>query len=117
MRKWLVKNFVLDYQHKMFGKTWNAPRASRIIFPLFVITGFLNARNLDWPEPTLLIWVMYLLCAVALYFGFVHFKIFPVKWEELDDFQKFQYGMLKGGELTSEQYIEWVKLSKKYLDF
>jgi hypothetical protein len=114
MRKWLVKNFVLDYQHKLFGKMWNAPRASRIIFPLFVITGFLTARNLDWPEPTPLIWFMYLLCAISLYFGFVHFQIFPVKWEELDEFQKYQYGFLKQDTMTSEQYIEWLEIIKKF---
>ena len=29
-----------------------------------------------------------LLTASALFFGFVYFRFFPVKWEELDEFQK-----------------------------
>lgn len=63
IRNWLVRNFVLDYMFTIFGKTFNAPRASRIIFPLFVITGFFVATNPDWPTPTPLIWLLYLLCA------------------------------------------------------
>ena len=74
MRKWLVKNFVLDYMISIFGKTYNAPRASRIIFPAFVITGIANILNDNWPTPTLFVWVMYLLTASALFFGFVYFK-------------------------------------------
>jgi len=114
LRKWLVRNFVLDYMFTIFGKTFNAPRASRIIFPLFVITGFFVATNPDWPTPTLLIWFLYLLCASALFFGFVYFRFFPVKWEELDKFQKFQYGIFK--PLDDDQYEEWLLIQKELLE-
>jgi hypothetical protein len=115
MRKWLVKNFVLDYMFKLFGKTYNAPRASRIIFPIFVITGLLVATNPDWPTPTPLIWLMYLFCATSLFFGFVYFKIKPAKWEELDKFQKFQYGAFKINQLTPNQLKEYLQIYKEYV--
>jgi len=114
MRKWLVKNFVLDYMVSIFGKTYNAPRASRIIYPAFVITGIANILNDNWPTPTLFVWFMYLLTAASLFFGFVYFRFFPVKWEELDEFQKFQYGSVKNDSLTEEQRKEWIKIYEKY---
>ena len=115
MRHWLVKNFVLDYELNLFGKQYNAPRASRIIFPLFVITGILNCLNDDWPTPTILISIFYLLTTISLYFGFMHFKIFPVTWIELDDLQKYQYGMVKSDKLTKEQYMEWLAICEEII--
>ena len=114
MRKWLVKNFVLDYMVSIFGKTYNAPRASRIIYPAFVITGIANILNDNWPTPTLFVWFMYLLTATSLFFGFVYFRFFPVKWEELDEFQKFQYGHFPYANLTTKQYQEWITIREKY---
>jgi hypothetical protein len=114
MRKWLVKNFVLDYMVSIFGKKYNAPRASRIIYPVFVITGIANVFNDNWPTPTLFVWFMYLLTATSLFFGFVYFRFFPVKWGELDEFQKFQYGHFPYANLTTKQYQEWITIREKY---
>lgn len=114
LRNWLVKNFVLNYMFTIFGKTFNAPRASRIIFPLFFITGIFVARNPNWPTPTLFIWILYALCAIALFFGFVYFSFFPVKWEELDKSQKYQYGIFKS--LNDDQQEEWLLIQKELLN-
>jgi hypothetical protein len=114
MRKFLVRNFVLDYRVKLFGKYYNSPRASRIIFPLFVITGIANILNDDFPTPTPLIWFLYFLVALALFFGFVYFRFRPVKFNELDDFQKLQYGYAPFVNLTNEERKEWLKLVRKY---
>lgn len=114
MRKFLVSNFVLDYRIKLFGKHYNAPRASRIIFPLFVITGIANILNNDFPTPNILVWIMYFLVSLALFFGFVYFRIYPVKFKELDDFQKLQYGYAPFIKLTTEERKEWLYLVKKY---
>lgn len=111
LRQFLVKNFVLDYTFNLFGKIYNAPRASRIIFPLFVITGIANILNDDFPTPNGLVWFLYFLVALALFFGFVYFRLFPAKWEELDDFQKYQYGIFK--KLTPKQHKEWIKIYEK----
>ena len=107
MREFLVRNFVLDYQIKLFGKTYNAPRASRIIYPLMAITGWFAVTNPNYPTPTFFVWILYALLATALFFGFVYFRIHPVKWEELDDYQKFQYGFFPYVNLTKAQYKEW----------
>lgn len=114
MRKFLVKNFVLDYQGDWFGWKFNAPRASRIIYPLMVITGWFSVTNPDWPNPTLLVWFLYTLLAVALFFGFVYFRFYPAQWQELDAFQKYQYGIFKAAELSKSQYKEWVEISKMF---
>ena len=114
MRKWLVKNFVLSFSINLFGRTYNAPRASRIIFPLFILTGIANGLNDDWPTPTPLIWVLYSLVAIALFFGFTYFRLYPIKWEELDRYQKYQYGFIKPFELSDKQYREWIYLSREY---
>lgn len=114
MRKFLVKNFVLDYQFKFLGKHFNSPRASRIIFPLFVITGIANVLNDNFPAPTLLIWVLYILTATALFFGFVYFQIYPVKFSELDKYQKLLYGTVALERLTKEEVEEWNKIKKDY---
>jgi hypothetical protein len=106
MRKFLVKHFVLDYYFKLFGVLRNAPRASRIIFPLFVLTGWVHATN-----PSIVSWCLIGLAIASLYLGFLHFRLFPVKWEELDEDQKFQYGYAK--KLTNDQYKEWLVIVKK----
>ena len=110
IRKFLVRNFVLDYTANIFGWQYNAPRASRIIYPLMVITGWFSVTNPDWPAPTPLVWFLYSLLATSLFFGFVYFRFSPVKWEELDKFQKYQYGMFHSAKLTKDQYKEWVKI-------
>ena len=126
MRKFLVKNFVLDYRGSWFGwklkwftiPKWefNAPRASRIIYPLMVLSGFLSSTNPDWPNPYFLLWIIYGITLLSLYFGFLHFHIKgnEVKWEELDDFQKYQFGAFKSEDLTNEQYKEWLLLIDKF---
>ena len=114
IREFLVKHFVLDYQINLFGKTYNAPRASRIIYPLMVITGWFSVTNPDWPTPTSFIWVLYALLATALFFGFVYFRIHPVEWEELDELQKIQYGAFNSERLTNKQYKEWCILCEKF---
>lgn len=108
MRKFLIKHFVLDYWFTLLGRRYNAPRASRIIFPLFVITGLVHTL-----EPSILSWCLIGLTVVSLYLGFVHFTLpwNKVKWEELDDIQKYQYGYAK--RLTNEQFKEWLIIVKK----
>lgn len=117
-RKFLVKNFVLDYVLKIFGRMYVAPRASRIIYPIFLVTGYFVATNPNYPTPTIFIWFLYSLVTIVLYFGFIHFKIkrFRVKWEELDEFQKFQYGKVKQDSLTKSQYEEYLQINKKILN-
>jgi len=110
MRKLLVKHFVLDY-FNIFGLPLKAVRASRIIFPLFVLTGILLILHDQCNLPYFFVIVAYLFDALSIYFGFVYFRIWPAQWEELDDEQKWQYGVLK--ELTEAQYKEWAVINKR----
>lgn len=116
MRKFLVKHFVLDYTAKIFGWQSNAPRASRIIYPLVVLSGFFSVTNPEWPNPTPLVWILYSLLTTSLFFGFVYFRFYPAKWEELDKFQKFQYGVFKQDELSISQLKEWKRIVKELED-
>ena len=113
MKKFLIKHFVLDYTIKILGWRSNAPRASRIIYPLVVLSGWISVTNPDCPTPTPLIWTLYSLLSISLYFGFIHFRYFPPQWEELDDFQKFQYGVFKSTDLIKEELDEWMEISEK----
>lgn len=81
MRKFLVKNYVLDYN--FFGL--NAPRASRITFPLIIIAGAF------WIKPFWFSYVPLTLLAISLIIEFVYFRFYPAKYNELDNEQKKQY--------------------------
>lgn len=116
LRFFLVRNFALGYTTKMFGKYWSYPRAARITFPIFVVTGFVHVTNPNWPIPSLLGLLLFLLTAgciwvgfpkLPLWFGHGYFNLYPIKWEELDRDQKYQYGSYNQTKLTSEQYNEW----------
>lgn len=114
MRKLLVKHFVLDYMCNLFGWRFNAPRASRIIMPLMIITGWFSVTNPNWPTPTLFVWILYVLLFLSLFFGFIYFRIYPAKWEELDDLQKYQYGIFNS--LTGSQLTEWKIISERLFE-
>ena len=111
-RKLLVKNFVLGYRVNIFGRIYNAPRASRVIMPLVALTGWFQSLNEDYPNPTTLIWILLVLTGLSLFFGFIYFHIVPPKWNELDDYQKYQYGQIR--RLPFKYYKEWLTICKKF---
>jgi hypothetical protein len=116
LRQFLIKHFVLDYFGNWFGWKFNAPKASRIIYPLVVISGYFTVTNTDYPNPSFFLWILYVLLALSLWFGFPlfgagYFSIWPAQWDELDDLQKYQYGKFK--TLTEAQLEEWIKISKE----
>ena len=114
MRKLLVKHFVLDYSIRLFNQTWNAPRASRIIYPVFVATGIQIAINPNYPTPDLMLWISYFITATVLFFGFVYFRIKPAQFTELDNDQKRQYGYFKPDTLSPSEYEEWLNICSEY---
>lgn len=112
LRKILIDNFVLSYSFKIFGKEFFYPRASRIIYPLMALSGYIHSVN---ESP--LSWSLIGVTLIAIYFGFIHFAyIAPVKWDELDDEQKILYGQIKSDKLTPQQFIEWLYLIKMKQD-
>lgn len=113
MRKLIIKHFALDYIAIIFGQRTNWVRAANIIFPLFCINGVYSIKTETYPLETTIGIILLALLVIALFFGFVYFKLYPVKWEELDRMQKWQYGHAAStGELSPA-----VKLSREQLNY
>lgn len=115
IRNFIIKNFVLYKNFNLFGKTFNMLRASRIMFPSFLFGAILSTVffHLLWVK---IIILMYLLLLVWVGFdlmGIGYFKLFPVKWEELDINQKYQWGIINSNNLTTEQFHEWLDIVKE----
>lgn len=93
IRKLIVKHFALSYSFKLFGTTLTSLRASRVIMPLFILSGILTVANPIWPTIVWYTFISYTLTAIAVWLGFIYFWIWPVKREELDEEQKKQFDM------------------------
>jgi len=125
MRKWLIKYFVGDRWTKIpFTNIWvNAYKGGRPLILSLISIGIITI--IGAPETLGLVLSLLWLC-FALYFtfplgGYGYFQKFPVQWFEMDDLQKWKYGLyvLSGEstiklELTPEQFEEWVELNNKF---
>lgn len=85
-RKFIIRNFALDY----ITPIGNFVRAANWIFPGFVSMGIFSValKNDFW----LHISMIYTL--IAVFFGFIYFRIFPIKESEYDllsETQKYAY--------------------------
>ena len=115
MRKLIVKNFVLLAEFKLFGKTISYLRAARIMMPSFII-GFILLNNIDNAFIKALIFIYFLL---LIWIGFDwmgvgYFKLFPVKWNELDILQKYHWGKIDPKKLSAIEYKEWLLIKEIY---
>lgn len=89
MRKLVIKFFALDYIVRVFGSTYNWTRGANIIFPLFILAGMCLLSELY-----VLLYIMLCLIAVAVFFGFVYFQLFPLTEKDreyFDDVQRWQF--------------------------
>nr|DAR97509.1 MAG TPA: hypothetical protein [Caudoviricetes sp.] len=89
MRKLVIKFFALDYIVRVFGSTYNWTRSANIIFPLFILVGMCLLSELY-----VLLYIMLCLIAVAVFFGFVYFQLFPLTEKDrkyFDDVQRWQF--------------------------
>lgn len=121
MRKFIVKHFALNYTTKIFGIQLTALRCTRIMFPYFFIMGLVISLDPDYPKFqwwdillvigwVILMWLSQLIPKVS------YFDLYPLKWHELDDDQKWQYGLTKkqGFNLANDvNWDEWTELNKK----
>jgi len=113
IRKFIVKQFALGCTFKLFGKQIRMLRCSRIMFPYFILWIFSQHYVPEYIFCLLTaLWVFQLWIGFN-WFGFGYFEIWPVKFEELDDEQKIQFGIIKANELTKEQLEELEKLNNK----
>lgn len=89
MRKLVIKFFALDYIVRVFGSTYNWTRSANIIFPLFILAGMCLLSELY-----VLLYIMLCLIAIAIFFGFVYFQLFPLTENDrkyFDDVQRWQF--------------------------
>lgn len=89
MRKLIIKFFALDYIVRVFGSTYNWTRGANIIFPLFILAGMCLLSELY-----VLLFIMVCLIAIAVFFGFAYFQLFPLTENDrkyFDDVQRWQF--------------------------
>lgn len=89
MRKFVIKFFALDYIVRIFGSTYNWTRSANIIFPLFILAGMCLLSELY-----VLLYIILCLIAVAVFFGFAYFQLFPLTENDrkyFDDVQRWQF--------------------------
>ena len=89
MRKLVIKFFALDYIVRVFGSTYNWTRGANIIFPLFILAGMCLLSELY-----VLLCIMVCLIAIAVFFGFAYFQLFPLTENDrkyFDDVQRWQF--------------------------
>lgn len=107
-RKFAVKQFALDWNYTCIGM--NGPRAGAWILPLTVANGLWMAfsQEVDWWA--CINWWLFGAWSIAIYLGFIYFKIFPAQFSELDDKQKLQMGTVAPDKLTVQEYREFQEL-------
>lgn len=93
MRKFIIKNFALDYMYKLRGMKSDSvigfTRGAVFLYPSFVFTGmfFLTTDEIQLPQILALIFL-----AFMIFIGFVYLRIKPVKFHELEDLEQvYQY--------------------------
>lgn len=87
MRNFIVKHFALYHVSRIFGKDFRPLRASTHIASALI--GLALFSELNWMIPTIITGAYFIF---SLFIGFVYFDMKPIKWHELDDDQKWQYG-------------------------
>ena len=121
IRKFLIKYLFGRYWYRFPGQhqynnTSRGPfwffNGYLLIAILWLLTGFGLGLSIPWS-------------VIVLYFGFPlkglsYFQMFPVKWHELDDEQKWLYGqayfstdLSKPLEWNSRMRTEWLKINRE----
>ena len=107
LRKFIVKNYAGYYRMKIFKKWATALKCTRIMFPYFLIMGGIfcipPTESIQWYEIILLIGFAFQTWLTFDWFGLGYFKLFPVNFNELDEFNQFLYGIDFPEKLTEEQ--------------
>lgn len=85
-RKFILRNFALDY----ITPVGNFVRAANWIFPGFVAMGTFGVVF----DNDTMVYVSLVYTLIAVFFGFIYFRLFPLKEEEYDllsETQKYAY--------------------------
>lgn len=88
MRKQIIKFFSLDYKVFIFGRLVSFTRSANVIFPFFLLLPLIPPFG---EEIAPLLWGgVGVGLALALFFGFVYFRIKPLKQADYDYFDEVQ---------------------------
>lgn len=120
LRKLIVRQFALSCIFKIGDKYFTMLRAPRIIFPTMLL--FITFELLFKIDSTIQWWeyIFFILMLIEFWIGFDwfgigYFSLWPIKFEELDNFQKYCYSCFYGlNNLTSEQKWEVIKIIEKH---
>ncbi|MFJ1429474.1 hypothetical protein ACILE2_01550 [Capnocytophaga canimorsus] len=109
-RKHIIKFFALDYKVFIFGRLVSFTRSANVIFPLVVLCGYLNLSDKTCLVPTIF---AYCLLAIALFFGFVYFRLKPLKQVDYDYFDQVQKFIWKNKQVAQPKrwngsWVFWV---------
>lgn len=119
MRRFIIKNFALDYMFKLRGMKSDSvmgfTRGAVFLYPSFVFTGlfFLTTDEIRLPQILALIFL-----AFMIFIGFVYLRIKPVKFHELEDLEQvYQYEQaLKQNviihEITEEMMLKFQEANR-----
>ncbi len=132
IRKILVKHFAFGTWFKIFGTQFRMLRAPRILFPAFAIVGSVivfdkNYPTLQWYDILLLFILLILVWIGFGFFKWSYFKLYPVKYEELDMEQEYDWldmkrqGVMKidgkyNRELTSKEQFRFDVITNIFKD-
>ena len=89
MRKFIVKNFALSYDSKVFGNIGRHPRATNYTITCMALAiiyqGFAEQMSaIEW-----FVWLPFVIC---IYLGFFYFKSNPISYAEVEDWeQKYMF--------------------------
>ena len=104
MKKFLTSLFVGGYNTKIFGKTITITRPANIIVLSFLIHVLFDVNN-EYSQFYSLIPLV-----VSLYFGFLHFRLFPAKVENMSAMQKAQ--LIQSETSLGDNEYDFDKLKK-----
>ena len=105
------------------GNWGNQYRGGIYLYLALTLIGILSILGINSIIILLLsaIWLIFTLYFTFPLGGYGYFEKYPVQWEEMDELQKWQYGLfVRSGDstvylkLTQEQYNEWEELNKKF---
>lgn len=110
MRKLIVKYYALSYNCVIFGRVISFVRLANVIVPLFFLNGILTIWD-DGSGDTLFQIIAKVLLVLS-FLPILYLRYKPVKFGELDDSQKWQYGnaIIDGNDklsTTLAEYNEW----------
>jgi hypothetical protein len=120
VRKLIVRTCVLNY--RIGKKIGGPPRISMMFTALFAMVVTVNVacdtlQTFTWYNGIFIGILVLLVWSGFDWFGAGYFAIWPVRFDELDDFQKYTFSRVNFHELTEEQAEEVVKIINEHSDW